>query len=250
MATNIMQEFKNYAEFSVRVDQFFYVVNTYATNHESLKQASSTRPSGKLLEEYLEQETVAEEMRKFIFFSVVTLDNLKRTGIFSDAQDLGVGSIDPKTIPPDLSNFAFYTCFCFQWSLFENFIKLMMQKLIDAGSLPIDTAKKLKDNWLRTKKFFDVIDSGEVFGHSPFKTILPIFNSSGKPPEFDYAELNKIRELRNKFIHGVESPEILPSPPLVKQKYYEQCMWVLRQFATNVQFDTQRLLGTELAKEL
>jgi hypothetical protein len=243
MTLGVIEEFKQYAEFSVRVDQFFYMINTYAVHHESLKEASSHRPSNEVLQDTIEKEIKSEEVKKYLFFAISTLDSLKRTGILSSADELGTGAIDPVTIPPDATNFAFYTCFCFQWSLFENFIKSMMQKLIDAQVISSDIQKKLKGNWFRTKQFFDLINAGDVFGYSPFKSLLPLITRDSNAQEINYSDLDQIRELRNKFIHGIESPEILPSPSSAKRMYYERSMWVLRQFATNVQFDVQKLLS-------
>lgn len=242
MSSNVLGEFKQYAEFSVRADQFFYAINTYGINHGNLKALSSMRPSNDLLQNGIGKEITDEGVKNFLISAVVALDNLRISGIFSNAKDLVPGAIDPQTIPPDISNFAFYTCFCFQWSLFENFVKTMMQKLIDANALQISTRNKLQSYWSRTKKFFDVINSGEVFGHSPFHTVLPIMDEHGDFQVCDYSELDKIRELRNDFIHGIESPEILPISPIEKRRYYERSMWILRQFATNVQTDVSRKL--------
>ncbi len=244
MSPGVLEEFKSYAEFSVRVDQFFYAINTYAANHNNLKTVSSIRPSNDLLTESIKQEIKNDLVKEFLASAVVTLDNIKISGIFSDAKDLVPGAIDPNTIPPDLSNFAFYTCFCFQWSLFENFVKDMMQKLIDADVLAAATKNKLKENWLRTKRFFDVINSGQVFGYSPFHTVLPIIDEVGNLRVCDYSDLDKIRNLRNDFIHGIESPEILPISPMEKHKYYQRSMWILRQYATNIQSDVQKVLGS------
>lgn len=245
MASNVLEEFKHYAEFSVRADQFYYAINTYGINHENLKAVSSIRPSNDLLQNCIEKEIKDAGVKQYLISTIVVLDNLRISGIFSEAKDLVAGAIDPQTISPDISNFAFYTCFCFQWSLFENFVKTMMQKLIDGNALSVNTQNKLQNNWSRTKRFFDAINSGEVFGHSPFHTVLPIIDESGSLQVCDYSDLDKIRELRNDFIHGIESPEILPISPLEKRKYYERSMWILRQFATNIQFDVgQKLTGS------
>lgn len=251
MSSKVMEEFKRYAEFSVRADQYFYAINTYGINHGNLKAVSAIRPFNDLLQSSIEKEITDGGVKQFLISTVATIDNLRLSGLFSDAKDLVSGAIDPQTIPPDISNFAFYTCFCFQWSLFENFVKDMMQKLIDAHALPISTRDKLQKCWSRTKKFFDVIDSGEIFGHSPFHTVLPLMAETGNFQVCDYADLDKIRELRNDFIHGIESPQILPISALEKQRHYERSMWILRQFATNIQFDVSRRInnGSDLEIE-
>lgn len=58
----------------------------------------------------------------------------------------------------------------------------------------------------------------------------------------DYSDLNRIRELRNQFIHGIEDPEITSESIMAKQRRYERSMWILRQFASNTQQDVQQLL--------
>jgi hypothetical protein len=120
----------------------------------------------------------------------------------------------------------------------------MVRKVVDSGVLSPLVVKDLEKKWRRTEKFFDKIDSGDVFGKSPFTTLLPVMGWMPSTEKCDYNDLNKIRELRNTFIHGVESPDITSEDIASKQRRYNRSMWILRKFAENVQWEVQRVLGT------
>jgi hypothetical protein len=238
MTNTILEEFKQYAYFSVRVDQFFNVVNIYGRHHHDIKFVYSQLPSHEIWQSVDAIESIPDEIRRFLRASSSILEYMATTGIFSDGSD-----IDPISIPDDVLNFAFYTCYCFQWSLFETFVKTMIQKLIDADKLPDDTKKKLESTMGgRTEKFFKIIDSGNVFGHSPFKTVL-LVGLVPTPEKCDYKDLDTIRRQRNDFVHGIVSPEITSDNIIIKQRKYERSMWILRKFAENVQFEVNKLLG-------
>ncbi len=168
---------------------------------------------------------------------VNSLNYMATTGVFNSSSDLV-----PGRIPDDIFNFGFYTCFCFQWTLFENFAKTSMQRASDAGELPADVIQNLRDKEYRTKQYLDYIDSGAVFDHSPFITLLPVRGWVPATEQCTYADLNAIRDMRNAFIHGVDDPDITRDSVAAKQKLYERSMWILRQFATNVDREVQLLL--------
>src|SRR5271157_1249415 len=88
--------------------------------------------------------------------------------------------------------------------------------------------KDLKKNERKTKQFLDIIDSGRVFGESPFITLLTIMGWHITTEHCNYNDLNSIRDLRNDFIHGVETPEITKDSITDKQNKYNKCMWILR----------------------
>ena len=67
------------------------------------------------------------------------LSYMGTTGIFSNEDELIPGKVSA-----DMHNFAFYTCFCFQWNLFENFVKKMVECAIDSGALSTDVSDELR----------------------------------------------------------------------------------------------------------
>jgi hypothetical protein len=131
-------------------------------------------------------------------------------------------------------NFGFCTCYCFQWTLFENFIKRTVFDLLNDGFFPLEVGSELKRREFRTAAFLQFVDSGQVFGHSPFSTIFPISAGTVQFEECGFADLESIREQRNKLIHAVGSSSILENTEPEKERLYERSMWILRQFAGNV----------------
>jgi hypothetical protein len=181
-----------------------------------------------------------DEMRDFLHAFFIRLDYMAATNIFSDFSD--EYSIDSRSLSEDMLNFSFYTCYCFQWTLFENFIKKMVGKLVDARVVSPIVRDEVGKRWNKTKQLLDYIESGEVFGRTPFVTVLPASGWISTTETCDYHDLNRIRELRNDFIHAVESPQITPDNIATKYRKYERSMWILRNFASNTQQDNQRLL--------
>jgi hypothetical protein len=232
------QDFEDYANFSVRVDRFYNVVNIYGMHHSALKSAYQAIPEREVTREALQAEQTDERFRRFGTVAVNSLDYMATTGIFSDSPDLVPGQI-----PDDVSNFGYYTCFCFQWTLFENFVKTSTRRAISAGGLPLDVVRNLRDKEYRTKAYLDYIESGAVFARSPFTTVLPVTGWVPTTEQCTYADLDLIRDLRNSFVHGVGDPGITPDNMLVKYKLYERSMWILRQFASNVDQEVQLLLA-------
>ena len=79
---------------------------------------------------------------------------------------------------------------------------------------------------LRTKSFLEYIEEGALFGHTPFTTVLPVMSWVPTTDSCAYSDLDKIRELRNRLIHAVSSPDIpgLPESELDKEHLYERSM--------------------------
>jgi len=148
------------------------------------------------------------------------------TGIFSDAPYRELSALQE-----DMLRFAFDTCFCFQWSLFGNFVKARVLYLVDRGLLSPDICKELKKRERHTEAFLRLIDSGEVFGQSPFKSILPVQGWTPRFEECDIHDLDKIRKLRNQLVHAAGSA---PTTIDRTDQHYERSMWVLRLFAGNL----------------
>lgn len=231
------QEFEDYANFSVRVDRFYNAANIYGMHHDGLEGAYQAMPEREVVREALRDERINERFRRFGVIVVNSLNYMATTGIFSDSS-----APLPGRIPDDILNFGFYTCFCFQWTLFENFVKKSLRRASDAGTLSADVIQNLRDKEYRTKQYLDYIESGAVFGQTPFTTVLPARGWVPAMEQCTYADLNAIRDMRNAFIHGVEDPDITPDSVITKHQLYERSMWILRQFATNVDQEVQRLL--------
>lgn len=238
MSISIADEFKQYADFSVRVDRYFNLVNIYGRYHDSLKLMYAKLPDAEITQRAIDAATTTEEVRTFLLVAANLLNSMATTNAFMDA-----ASLDNKDVGQDCLNFAFYTAFCFQWTLFENFVKKMIRKAANAGVLPENTKKELENPRVSTKKFFDLIESGQVFGRSPFVTVLPVPGWIPETETCDYTALDKIRKLRNDFIHGIEKPEITAESLIEKQRRYERSMWILRKFAENVHYAVQNLLA-------
>jgi hypothetical protein len=241
MNQQAFDEFKRYAHFSVRVDRFFNLVNVYGLHHEGLKEAYDGLPPTERLNEVLSSVDMGDDVKRFLVVAASRLGYMGTTNLFSNEGDQAEGDIWT-----DALNFAFYTCYCFQWTLFENFAKSVIQMALDAGAFNSDIADKLRKRWRKTKQFFDLIESGEVFGRTPFRTALPIPGWQPSIEDIGYNRLNEMRELRNEFTHGVESPDILSEGLMGKQRRYERGMWVLRKFAENIMWEVQRALGHEI----
>ena len=233
----VLSEFKDYAYFSVRVDRYFNVVNIYGMHHNAIKQIHGALPSREKIKTVLGSD-IDEDVKRFLVTSAGALGYMATTNIFNEEGDQAGGDISK-----DALNFAFYTCYCFQWSLFEDFAKTMIRKVIDAGVLPQVVVSDLETRWRQTKRFFDTINSGDVFGCSPFTALLPVMGWIPSTEEVGYNDLTDIRELRNTFIHGVETPEITSEDIGAKQRRYDRSMWILRKFAENIQWEVQRALG-------
>jgi hypothetical protein len=179
---------------------------------------------------------LTEAAKAFFARAGSALNYMGTTGIFEETP-----YSELRSLPTDIVNFGFYTCYCFQWTLFENFVKHCVLSLVYDELLPCQIGSKLKARERQTFKFLHYLDSGHVFGHSPFTTDLPV---TGWTPQFehcDFTDLDAIREQRNKFIHAVENASILPGSEIEKERLYERSMWILRQFAGNIDQDAQNL---------
>ena len=125
----VLSEFKDYAYFSERVDQYFNVINIYGMHHEAIKQIHKALPSREKIKTLLASD-IDEDAKRFLVISSGALGYMATTNIFNSEADQVSDDISK-----DALNFAFYTCYCFQWSLFEDFTKTMIRKVIDAGAL-------------------------------------------------------------------------------------------------------------------
>jgi hypothetical protein len=242
MNSIVLPEFKEYAYFSVRVDRFFHVLRIYGRHHDALKSAFKEMPSRQVTSDALNDERIDEGFRRFCGTTISALNYMSTTSIFSDG-----GDIPADQIPEDMRQFGFYTCYCFQWSLFENFIKDILRRAMDAHAIPASICQELDRRWYRTKQFFEFIESGRVFGHSPFVTMLPVPGWTPTAETIGYADLDVIRNLRNDFVHRAAATDVADSA-MAQERVYDRSMWILRQFASNISQDTARLLETTAAQ--
>ena len=226
--------FQQYAWFSVQVDQYYAAIRIFARHYGALRAAYQHLPTHEAWPSDL--SCLSEPAATFFMMCSSALNYMGTTQIFAEAPFAQL-----EGLPTDLVNFGFYTCFCFQWTLFENFVKDAVFGLVAESLLAPDIAGELHRRTLRTKAFLQYIDEGRVFGHTPFTTILPIVGWSPKTETCNSSDLDRIRDLRNEFIHAVESRSILPSSEVEKERLYERSMWILRQFAGNVDLDVQRM---------
>jgi hypothetical protein len=241
MNQQAFDQFKSYALFSVRVDRYFNLVSVYGQHHESLKAAYDELPLAERLKDVLSSPDTADDIKRFLVVAAGGLSYMGTTNVFSDAVDEPEGEAWK-----DVLNFAFYTCYCFQWTLFENFAKSIIQTALNAGAFREEIAEKLRRCWRQTQKFLDLLESGIVFGRTPFRTVLPVLGWQPSIEDIGYSHLDNLRRLRNDFVHGVESPEILSESLIVKHQRYERSMWILRKFAENIMWEVQRALGHEI----
>jgi hypothetical protein len=226
------ESFKQYAWLSVQLDQYFAAIRIFGFHHDALKLAYKNLPNGK--DWPTDFGGFSEKARDFFVTSASALNYMGTTGIFSEAPHPEL-----RSLKSDIAKFGYMTCYSFQWTLFENFVTAQVSFAADRGLLPHSICLKLKTLQRRTEQFLRYLDSGEVFGQSPFKSLLP---SSIHLPEFitlGFDDLNKIRKLRNRFMHAAENAS---EKFECNEQDYERSMWTLRQFAGNIDQECCRLL--------
>lgn len=228
MVTEIKTKFENYSWFSIQVDQYYSAVMIYSRYHEHFKDVFNSIPDNSKWNN-TDNSNLNEDFKELILVTTRIFKNIGTTGIFQDAP-----FPELEDLPNDMINFGFYTCFCFQWTLFENYVKETLLDQANKKFFSTEVFSKLKSKYLRTESFLKYINSGQVFGYSPFQTGLPIKGWVFKTEEYDYNDLNKIRNLRNSFIHAVPGREILNKTEIEKEQLYNRSMWILRQFAGNI----------------
>ena len=79
-------------------------------------------------------------------------------------------------MPSDMSNFGFYTCLCFQWTLFETITSKSPRSYTTCRCQVSTCARAQKNSKRETDqpaRHLSNIDQGYVFASSPFTTVLP-----------------------------------------------------------------------------
>jgi hypothetical protein len=220
----VSEAFKTYAWTSVRVDQYFNSVNIFALHYRSFKFAYSRIPSRNSLDSL---PSLDKEISDFLISAVSALNYMATINIFNEQV-----SDELKNLDKDLIIFAFSTCFCFQWSLFEDFTRSEVTKLADMDLLPPRISNQLKRRQRQTEGFLKYIDSGAVFGRSPFETVLPVPGWIFSTERCGYGDLDRIRKMRNAITHG--NQVLLDEANESTDRVYQRSMWILRQFAANI----------------
>lgn len=243
-------EFQQYAWFSVQVDQYYAAVRIYSRNHTHFTDIYRSLPQGDDWPSNLGELELSEAAKKFFMTAASTFNYMGTTGVFASPLHKEL-----RELPSDMINFGFYTCFCFQWTLFETFVKESVLGLVRDARLPDRVCNQLRQREKSTGKFLSYINAGHVFGRSPFTTVLPVTSWVPKSETCTFDDLNRIRELRNQFIHAVTDRSILPASEPEKDRLYERSMWIMRKFAENVDHEirdrrtqcaAQQSLGDEI----
>jgi hypothetical protein len=78
----VLDEFKNYAYFSVRVDRYFNVVNIYGMHHNAIKQIYGALPSRHRLKAVLALEA-DEDVKRFLDIAANALGDMATTNILA-----------------------------------------------------------------------------------------------------------------------------------------------------------------------
>jgi hypothetical protein len=158
--------FQEYSWFSVQVDQYYAAIRIFARHYDSLRAAYQHLP--KQEEWPSDFSCLSEGARNFFLMCSSALNYMGTTQIFAAAPFAQLAGLRT-----DLINFGFYTCFCFQWTLFENFIKAAIFGLAADRLLAPNVVAELRSRRTRTRAFLQYIDEGHVFGHTPFTTGPP-----------------------------------------------------------------------------
>lgn len=227
-------EFKNYVWFSVQVDQYYAAVRIYARNHAAFCGIYKSIPRDADWPSDLGTLPMSESAKRFFMLASSTFNYMGSTGVFVDPPYEELQSLSV-----DMVNFGFYTCFCFQWTLFENFVKESILRLVREQALPNNVSKEIRKRERATSSFLSYIDDGHVFGRSPFTAVLPVGGWVPTTETCTFCDLDRIRKLRNDFIHAVRDPGILPSTEPEKERLYDRSMWIMRKFAENVDYESQ-----------
>lgn len=234
--SEVMSDLTQYLAFTERVDRFFHWNLTLAKHIRDLRSLYRDHPHlqnrpydpGVLSQR---DEILEEMLFSFDFSDKFSVLN------FVDPEHPAL-SIDN----PDPVNFAFYSCYCFQWNLFETFVKAQVFSLCDGGILDQRMEKKLLAiGRNQTEALLKFLDSGEVFGKTPFVNLIEEGLSAKNPDKVTYRDLDAIRVQRNNFVHGIESPEIKAATFEEKEAEYERMHQILTQFAVQVDLGVQKL---------
>ena len=216
------ETFKQYGWRSVQLDQYFAAVRIFSFHYGGLKSIYDHLPHGDDWPDDI--PNWSEPAQSFFMIASSVLNYMGTTQIFAEAP-----YPELKSLPDDMRKVGFDTCFCFQWTLFEDFVKQRVLWLVDRNALSPEICGELKKLERRTEQFLRYINSGQVFGYSPFRTVLPV---PGWVPTFEdcgFTELDAIRRLRNQLIHAPESPPIDRT-----DQRYDRSMWILRMYAGNI----------------
>ena len=100
MASSPFEEFRDYVDFSVRVDRFFNVVNIYAMHRSGIKACYAALPSYEQVQAVLDDSDTDADVKSFLLITASTLSYMAATGIFSDSVDHVKGDVSNDMLPP------------------------------------------------------------------------------------------------------------------------------------------------------
>lgn len=218
-----------YFEFSERVDLFFEWNMTLSSHIRDLRKLYTDHPQLRIPDYNPKVEGRRDEIVWEMLFSIDFQTKFS-----------ALSMIDPtnpslKSDSPDPVNFAFYTCYCFQWNLFETFVKDQIFGLCGTGILTEEQEKRFAAMGRnQTENLLKYLDSGALFGKTPFVNLFEQGLTSVNPEQVTYRDLDAIRVKRNKFVHGIESPEIIAATSEDKEAEYKRLHQILTQFAAQI----------------
>lgn len=226
--------FKRHAMLSAQIDQFLHATLILANNFRNLREAASRSDK---LSSILDNSSVGDEEKVGLVSMRRALNSMTTSGLFMESPHSEFSDI-----PGDMKRLSIYTCYCFQWSIFERFVVNRVMQAVDDDMVPKDVAPKLKRKKNNTKDFLKLLDKGAISNSSPFMHLLPKIDSDGNFVKISYSDLDRIRERRNQFIHSVDG-DMLAGISEADFKSYNEDMWTLRLFAQNVDQDCSLLAG-------
>ena len=239
------QIFKDYAIHSVKADRFFHAINAYGNNHSYLKSAYECLEKGVTIVEKVadvndEIESIFQNFRS----SYSLMRQLAMTNIFNNQND--PCNLGDMTI--DISQFSYLTCYCYQWSLFETFVKNMVNIMIESNSISFEVKCALT-KLSKSSSIKPILDwfHTSIFENTPFMHLLPLYSHLGEfnTKSIEYGDLDRIRRMRNKFIHAItkEYAKIGSENMILLHRQYDEDMWVLRLFAGNLNSQIKELIN-------
>ena len=217
---------------SVQIDQYIHTTLSLSWNLAKLREAANCINEVSSLLAGNEIEPAAREKLLTVRSA---LGSLSSTGIFSKSQHSELSDI-----PGDLQRIGIYTCYCFQWAIFDRFVISRVFQAVDGGLLSEDVSARLRRKKNNTKDFLKLLHDGAIQERTPFWHILPWPGPNKDLLEVDYSDLTRIREIRNKYVHSVNE-DMLKEISSEDFNTYKKDMWILRLFAQNVDQDCWRL---------
>ncbi len=219
--------FATYADMSIRLDQYKAVAGALVMKVlPCLGEMATRMPDLQAINILLADEEKDRSMREFIYSSAWA------TKLFK--QNFDTKNPYYKSVTGDGTFFGLRAFLTFQWSLFEDFVRNVLELLIGDDVLDAEAAEKVSKCRGNMASLLQMMENAEIFDRSPFRSILPY----GSMPKINFDDLTIIRQRRNSFVHWDKTAKEDFTNP---DAYYERCMWVLRNFAGNIKNEAESL---------